>query len=124
MGNDATEKPAEKPKARPGKPAVAAKAATPWGSATVVEEVKVSQRVGDRRFASIVQLLEDSRGAPLVRIAYTTDGITRRGPVTLRPRDLEKLRSALEPGSALAAAFGWTAAERGPAATDDAGGEA
>lgn len=124
MGNDATAKPAEKPKGRPVRPAAAAKVATPWGSATVVEEVKVSQRVGDRKFASILQLLQDGRGAPFVRIAYTTDGITRRGPVTLRPKDLEKLRSALEPGSALAAAFGWTPAERGPTATDGAGGGA
>ena len=68
--------------------------------------VRVSQRVGDRRFASILQLLEDDRGQPLVRMAYTTDGVTRRGPVTLRPKDVEKLRSALKPGSALAAALG------------------
>src|SRR6187397_1382027 len=101
MGNDAIVKSAEKPKGRTSKAAVPAKAATPWGSATVVEEVKVAQRVGDRRFASILQLLEDDRGEPLVRIAYTTDNVARRGPVTLRPKDLEKLRSALESDSRL-----------------------
>ena len=95
---------------RPAKTAVpkAAKAATPWGEASVVEEVRVPQRAGDRRFSSIVQLLEDVRGEPLVRIAYTTDGVARRGPVTLRPRDLEKLRAAVAPGSRLAKALGWS----------------
>src|SRR6478752_4779313 len=116
MGNDASAKSAAKPKGRTAKPAAAAKAATPWGSATVVEEVKVSQRVGDRRFASILQLLEDERGEPLIRIAYTTDNVARRGPVTLRPKDVDKLRSALAPGSRLATALGWS----GPNAADDA----
>ena len=64
--------------------------------------------MGDKRFASIVQLLEDDRGEPLVRIAYTTDGVARRGPVTLRPKDVEQLRAALAPDSALAAALGWS----------------
>src|SRR6187551_1602072 len=120
MGNDAsakpTEKPTEKPKGHAAKTAAGAKVATPWGSATVVEEVKVAQRVGDKRFASILQLLEDDRGELLVRIAYTTDNVARRGPVTLRPKDLEKLRSALESDSRLAAVFGWVAPDApGPA---------
>jgi hypothetical protein len=46
-----------------------ATAATPWGAATVVEEVSLPQRQGDRRFASIVQLLETSGGETLVRFA-------------------------------------------------------
>ena len=71
------------------------KAATPWGDATVVEEVSIPQRAGERRFASVVQLLEDGSGARLVRFAYTTDGSARRGPVTLRLRDLERLHQAL-----------------------------
>jgi hypothetical protein len=107
MRDDATAKPAAKAKG-PGKSPAAARAATPWGSATVVEEVTVQQRVGDKRFRSVLQLLEDDRGEPLVRIAYTTDGVARRGPVTLRPRDLTKLRAALAPGSALASALGWS----------------
>jgi hypothetical protein len=92
----------------PKKRAAPTKAATPWGQATVVEEVKVAQRVGDRRFASLLQLLEDDRGRPLVRISYSTDGVTRRGPVTLRPKDVDDLRAALEPGSGLAAVLGWS----------------
>ena len=82
------------------------KAATPWGSATVVEELRLQQRAGDKRFASIVQLLEDARGERLVRFAYATDGTVRRGPVTLRARDLAKLRSALADTPELAAALG------------------
>ena len=72
-----------------------ARAATPWGDATIVDEVVVPQRAGEKRFASIVQLLEDSRGERLVRFAYATDGSARRGPVTLRVRDLAKLHAAL-----------------------------
>ena len=78
-----------------------AKAATPWGSAAVIEELSVPQRVGERRFASLVQLLETPKGDRLVRFAYTTDGTARRGPVTLRASDLEKLRKSLDRTPAL-----------------------
>jgi hypothetical protein len=73
----------------------ATKAATPWGDATVVDEVTLQQRAGERRFTSLVQLLEDSRGERLVRFAYATEGSVRRGPVTLRLRDLVKLHDTL-----------------------------
>ena len=76
-------------------PLVATKTATPWGPATLVEELSVQQRSGDKRFASVVQLLEAPRGERLVRFAYSTGGTARRGPVTLRLRDLERLRAAL-----------------------------
>jgi hypothetical protein len=71
------------------------RAATPWGAATVIDELTLPQRVGDKRFASVVQLLEAPRGERLVRFAYSTGGTTRRGPVTLRLRDLQRLREAL-----------------------------
>jgi len=71
-------------------------AATPWGAAAVVEEVTVPQRAGEKRFSVVVQLLETRSGERLVRFAYTTEGSTRRGPVTMRARDLERLRAALE----------------------------
>jgi hypothetical protein len=74
---------------------MAAKAATPWGQATLLEELTLQQRAGEKRFASVVQLLESSSGERLVRFAYSTDGTARRGLVTLRARDLEKLREAL-----------------------------
>ncbi|HEV8102559.1 MAG TPA: hypothetical protein VGP69_02375 [Gaiellaceae bacterium] len=83
------------------------KATTPWGPAEILEEVKVSQCAGSKTFASVVQLLEAGSGEALVRIAYTTGGTARRGPVTLRLRDLEQLRSKLAEGSPLAVAFGW-----------------
>jgi hypothetical protein len=69
---------------------------TPWGKATVLEQVSVPQRAGEARFSSLVQLLETTKGERLVRFAYSTDGTTRRGPVTLREKDVEKLRTALE----------------------------
>lgn len=78
---------------------------TLWGKATVVEEVRLQQRAGDKRFASLVQLLEDARGERLVRFAYTTNGVTRRGPVTLRGADLERLGKALAEHQQLAAAL-------------------
>ena len=68
---------------------------TAWGDALVIEELSLPQRAGDKRFASVVQLLETERGERMVRFAYTTDGVARRGPVTLRRRDLERLRGAL-----------------------------
>ena len=67
---------------------------TPWGKATTVEEVSVPQRSGDR-FSIVVQLLETGDGEALVRFSYSTGGAVRRGPVTLRTRDLERLRRAL-----------------------------
>jgi hypothetical protein len=73
----------------------AATAATPWGVATLVDELTVPQRAGEKRFASVVQLLEAPRGERLVRFAYSTGGTARRGPVTLRLRDVERLRAAL-----------------------------
>ena len=82
------------------------KAETPWGSAYLVEEVTLSQRAGDKRFSTIVQLLETDRGDRLVRFAYATSGTARRGPVTLRARDVERLRDALGQHPALAAALG------------------
>jgi hypothetical protein len=57
-----------------------AKASTPWGASDVVEELTVPQRAGDKRFATIVQLLSDAKGEELVRFAYSTGGTARRGP--------------------------------------------
>ncbi len=82
------------------------KSATPWGQATVVDELSVPQRAGSKRFASLVQLLEVEGGETLVRFAYSTDGAARRGPVTLRVRDLERLKAALGDHPKLASALG------------------
>jgi hypothetical protein len=79
---------------------------TPWGSAALVDELTLPQRAGERRFASLVQLLEGASGEQLVRFAYSTGGTARRGPVTMRARDLERLRAALAEHPALAATLG------------------
>jgi hypothetical protein len=82
-----------------------AKTATPWGPAELVEELTVRQQAGDRRFASLVQLLETDRGERLVRFAYSTGGPARRGPVTLRERDVARLRELLVKHPAIAEAL-------------------
>ena len=69
---------------------------TPWGKASSVEEVAVPQRAGERRFTTRVELLEAKGGERLVRFSYATGGSARRGPVTLRERDLTKLGVVLE----------------------------
>ncbi|MDX6517683.1 MAG: hypothetical protein QOF50_529 [Gaiellaceae bacterium] len=74
---------------------MATKTSTPWGAATLVEDLSVPQRAGEKRFATVVELLETEKGERLLRIAYSTGGVVRRGPVTLRGRDLDRLRTAL-----------------------------
>jgi hypothetical protein len=82
------------------------KATTPWGRAEVLEELRVAQRAGERRFETVVQLLVDGKGEELVRFAYSTDGTGRRGPVTLHGRDLERFRRAVGEHPRIAAALG------------------
>lgn len=94
------------PTAQAKKRAPTATAATPWGVAEIVEEANVQQRAGDKRFAVVVQLLETRSGERLIRFAYTTDGSVRRGPVTMRARDLERLRAALERAPVLGETLG------------------
>jgi hypothetical protein len=78
---------------------------TPWGKAATVETVSVPQRAGEKRFATVVELLETMNGERLVRFAYTTGGVARRGPVTLRQRDLARLHAALGRADGLRAAL-------------------
>jgi len=78
-----------------------------------VEQLSLPQRAGEKRFATVIQLLETDKGERLVRFAYTTGGVARRGPVTVRLRDLERLRAALAEHPELARAFGFD--ERGGA---------
>jgi hypothetical protein len=72
-----------------------------------VEQLTLPQRAGEKRFASVVQLLETEKVDRFIRFAYTTGGVARRGPVTLRTRDLERLRAALAEHPALAEALGF-----------------
>ena len=83
------------------------KATTPWGEAVVVDALALPQRAGARRFTTCVELLETENGERLVRFAYATGGTTRRGPVTLRRRDLERLRAALAEHGELADTLGF-----------------
>jgi hypothetical protein len=85
---------------------MAAKAATPWGPAELVEEVTLPQKVGDKQFTSVVQLLETKRGVRLVRFAYSSGGPARRGPVTLKASDFARLRDRLAKAPALAEVLG------------------
>ena len=80
---------------------------TPWGRASLVEELALPQAAAGKAFTSVVQLLELEGGERLVRFAYSTGGAARRGPVTLRAEDLEALRAGLRGRRALARALGW-----------------
>ncbi len=79
---------------------------TPWGKARAVEQVNVAQRAGERRFSTVVELLETEGGERLVRFAYTTDGSARRGPVTLRAKDVARMQKLLERTPELREALG------------------
>jgi hypothetical protein len=86
--------------------------ATPWGQAIVLDELSIQQRAGEKRFSSTVQLLQ-AGGERLVRFSYATSGAARRGPVTLRARDLERLRSELVKHRELADALGFDGGHAG-----------
>lgn len=81
---------------------------TAWGKAAIVEEVAVKQSADGKEFSTLVQLLEGEEGESLVRFAYSTGGAARRGPVTLRPADIHRLRKALAKTPRLRAALDWT----------------
>jgi hypothetical protein len=89
---------------------MAGKVTTAWGSAVVLDEISLPQSAADKEFVSLVQLLSDADGERYVRFAYTTDGVSRRGPVTLREGDLELLHAELAERPELAAALGLPAA--------------
>ena len=80
----------------------------------MVDQLTVKQRAGEKRLASVVQLLE-ADGERLIRFSYTTSGISRRGPVTLRARDLERLRAEMAKHPELAATLGFGATNGGDA---------
>jgi hypothetical protein len=79
---------------------------TAFGRAEIAEQVTLKQRVNGKQFATLVQLLENDRGDWLVRFAYSTGGSARRGPVTFRGADLERLRVALRKTPRLRALLG------------------
>jgi hypothetical protein len=79
---------------------------TPWGKASLLEELEIEQAADGRVFSSVVQLLAAPDGERLIRFAYRTDGAARRGPVTLRGEDLERLREGLRERRELARTLG------------------
>lgn len=83
-------------------------ATTAWGEALLVEQIQIHQGAPGRSFTTFVQLLEAEGGELLVRFAYGTGGTARRGPVTLRRGDLERMRKALQKTPRLRAALGLT----------------
>jgi hypothetical protein len=86
---------------------MATRAATPWGRADLVEELSIPQRAGTKRFSSKVQLLETAKGERLVRFSYAVSNGGTRGPVTLRERDIGRLKAALAQHPALAETLGF-----------------
>jgi hypothetical protein len=80
---------------------------TAFGEATVLEEISIKQGADGRSFATLVQLLEGKSGELLVRFAYSTGGTARRGPVTLRRADLDRLKKALGKAPRLREALGF-----------------
>ena len=80
---------------------------TAWGKAAILEEVAVRQTANGKEFTTIVQLLQGEDGVSLVRFAYSTDDAVRRGPVTLRPPDIHRLKKALTKTPRLRAALHW-----------------
>lgn len=69
---------------------------TPFGKAERHVTVKVPQRAGEHRYEIVAELLQTGRGEMLVRLAYSSEGRVRRGPITLRRADIQRLRAALD----------------------------
>ena len=69
---------------------------TAWGRAELVEEVVVPQSNEAKEFFTHVQLLSNEEGEQLLRFAYATGDVARRGPVTLRVADMKRLSKGLE----------------------------
>jgi hypothetical protein len=68
---------------------------TPWGRASVVEEVAVPHSTGDRSFEAVVQLLETREGEQLVRFGARRRAGRRLTCLTLRSDELHELEEAL-----------------------------
>ena len=70
--------------------------ALPWGSGEVVEEVSVPAAAEGHGWEPTVQLLAYADGGETLRFCYyDARGRFGRGPMLLRPEDVEPLRTAL-----------------------------
>ena len=92
------------------------------GQATIVDEVALPQRAGERRFRLLVQLLEDARGERLVlRIRHRGHGSARtRDAACARPRQSFTMRCGTIPNWRRR----WSVAGSRPAARPQAPGTA
>jgi hypothetical protein len=81
---------------------------TPWGGARTIEEITVKQVASGKEFSTRVELLEAEDGEPLVRFSYSTNDTSRRGPVTLRGPDIQRLKKALAKAPRLRELLDWT----------------
>jgi hypothetical protein len=68
---------------------------TPWGRATLVEEVAIDHEALDRGYTAVVQLLELQDGEQLVRFGARAQGAHRLNCLTLRASELEELEEGL-----------------------------
>ncbi len=69
----------------------------PWGRATVEDEVAVEGTAGGERHVQVgvARLRERDGGEELLRFFYRSEGRTARGPLTLRPAELDELAGML-----------------------------
>ena len=68
---------------------------TPWGKATVVEEVVLDQQIEERRHDALVQLLELPDGSQALRFSARRQGAKRLTCLSLRADEVERLSEAL-----------------------------
>jgi hypothetical protein len=71
------------------------KRSTPWGRASLVEEVTVEHELDGRRHEAVVQLLELTDGEQLVRFGARSEGAPRLTCLTLRAEELHALEERL-----------------------------
>jgi hypothetical protein len=70
--------------------------AFPWGSGEVVEEASVPATAEAHAWEPTIQLLAYAEGGETLRFCYyDARGRFGRGPMLLRPEDVEPLRAAL-----------------------------
>jgi hypothetical protein len=67
----------------------------PWGRATVEEEATIAAAASERDLELGVARLRGPDGEQLLRFFYRSSGRTTRGPLTLRPAEVEALARAL-----------------------------
>jgi hypothetical protein len=71
--------------------------AFPWGAGEIVEEASIPAHADGHGWEPTVQLLLYAEGGESLRFCYYDErGRFGRGPMLLRPEDVEPLRAALD----------------------------